>query len=185
MNRAIRILLVDDQPLMRHAAASLLAVEPEFSICGEAGTIAQALRLLHRTQPDVVLADLRLGREDGLDLLRRIHAEQPSLPVLILSLHKEALFAESALRAGAAGYLMKSDAPQELAHAVREVTGGRVYASEPIRQTLFSRLRHVGSHRPAVKPPLAAPGPDGQTRSPARSARTRRPSRCAASGAPG
>lgn len=141
MKEPIRILLVDDHAFVRRAVKRLLEVDPSLVVCGEAETSDQTMQAIRRSHPDVVIMDLALKHDDGLTLTRAIRARYAHLPVLILTLHKETLFAETALRAGASGYLMKNDAPQYLIEAVREVVRDRIYVSEGIRQGIFARMR--------------------------------------------
>lgn len=141
MKDRIRVLLVDDHAFVRRAVKRLLEVDASLVVCGEAETSEQAMQAIRRGHPDVVIMDLALKHDDGLTLTRNIRMRHLHLPILILTLHKESLFAETALRAGASGFLMKNDAPQHLIEAVREVVADRIYVSESIRQTIFARMR--------------------------------------------
>ena len=105
--RKRRILIVDDHAIVRLGMRQLIAAEPDLSICGEAGTAEQALDAARTAKPDLAIVDLSLGTTHGLELVRQFHEALPEMPVLVLSMHDEALFAERALRAGARGYIMK------------------------------------------------------------------------------
>ena len=119
-----RIYLVDDHPLMRRGYRSLLESQPDLRVCGEAGTVEQALVEVRELQPDLVIADIALGDASGLDLIRRLHGRMPDLPILVVSMHDEVLYAERALRAGARGYLTKGETDSDLVATVRTLLAG-------------------------------------------------------------
>ena len=125
-----RILVVDDHPMTREGIAQWLRHEPDFDVCFEAETASQALDAVVSMHPDIVLTDITLPGRSGLELIKDIHAVQPDLPVLVISMHDEALYAERALRAGARGYIMKHESGGKLVDAVRAVLRGQVYVSE-------------------------------------------------------
>jgi len=124
-----RILLVDDHPLMRRGQADLLEREPDLTVCGEAGTARAAMEAIAKLQPDLVLVDMALPDKDGLELIKDIRAIYPGLPVLAMSMQEESLYAPRVLRAGGRGYVMKGDAPEQLATAIRMVLNGQVALS--------------------------------------------------------
>jgi len=142
--KVTRILVVDDHPVMRHGVAQLLSATPDLEVCAEAGSREEALRLAQKTPPDLAIVDISLGddRASGLDLIRDLHARLGRVPVLVVSMHDEALYAERALRAGARGYLMKQEPVREILKAVRVVRDGGVYVSPAMREALFRR--HAG-----------------------------------------
>jgi DNA-binding NarL/FixJ family response regulator len=142
--RKQRILIVDDHAIVRLGMRQLIAAESDLSICGEAETAGEALDQAQRQQPDLAIVDLSLGTTHGLELVRQFQAAHPALPVLVLSMHDEGLFAERALRAGARGYIMKKEAIEGLIHAVRQVLAGRLYVSERVSQELLSGLGSSG-----------------------------------------
>ena len=147
MKASVRIVLVDSHVMVRQAVRRLLEVEPGLIVCAEAETTEQVERALRRHHPDLVILDPSLQQDDGLTLIRVLRARFPALPILILSLHKESLFAEATLRAGAQGYLMKNDAPDHLVHAVHEVTQGQIYVSETIQQSIYAKVRQDALRR--------------------------------------
>lgn len=124
-----RILLVDDHPLMRRGQADLLEREADLTVCGEAGSAREAMEAIAKRQPDIVLVDMGLPDKDGLELIKDIQALHPGLPVLAMSMQDETLYAARVLRAGGRGYVMKGDAPEQLATAVRAVLNGQVALS--------------------------------------------------------
>jgi len=129
-DRARRILLVDDHPLVREGLAEVLGREIDLVVCGEAEDRQQALELITTTQPHLAIVDLALKRSNGLELIKDIRVRYPNLPVLVVSMHDEALHAERALRAGASGYIAKAEAATQVVQAVRKVLAGGIYLSD-------------------------------------------------------
>jgi len=120
---------VDDHPLMRRGQADLLNREPDFAVCGEAGTAREAMEAIAKLKPDLVTVDMGLPDKDGLELIKDIQALHPGLPVLAMSMQDESLFAARVLRAGGRGYVMKQEGPERLAEAIRAVLNGQVALS--------------------------------------------------------
>lgn len=150
--QAIRVLIVDDHPIVREGLASLLSKQPDFEICGEADDVPNAFRLVEGTHPDVVTVDLSLENGSGLDLIRRISELDSSIRLVVCSLFDETLYAERALQAGALGYVNKQEATRTIVQAIRTVLDGEVYLSDRMSQRLAKRLiggRHK-LERPAV-----------------------------------
>jgi len=125
-----RILIVDDHPMMRQGLGQLINAEPDLSVCGEAENAEQALTAITSAKPDLVLADISLPGKNGLELIKDFQAVQPDLPVLVISMHDESLYAERVLRAGGRGYIMKQEGGKKLMQAIRHVLGGQIYVSE-------------------------------------------------------
>jgi DNA-binding NarL/FixJ family response regulator len=134
-----QILLVDDHPLLRKGLARLIDSKREFVVCGEAGAADEALDLIRKLKPDLVIADIGLPGINGIDLTKAIRREFPELPVLILSMHEEPLYALRGLRAGAAGYIIKQDALENIATALKSVLGGQRYISPVIASQLITK----------------------------------------------
>jgi DNA-binding NarL/FixJ family response regulator len=151
MKQAVRILLADNHDFVRKAVRRLLEVDPDLTVCAEAETPEQVERALQRQHPDLLILDLVLQQADGLALIRSLKARHAKVPILALSLHKETMFAELTLQAGAQGYLMKDDAAHHLVDAVHEIMAGRIYVSEAIRQGIFSRMRADSASRPGTR----------------------------------
>lgn len=124
------VLIVDDHPVFRSGLAHLIGGEADLRVSGEAGDGAQALAALERELPALVLVDISLPGRNGLELLKDLQAVAPTIPVLVLSMHDEALYAERVLRAGGRGYIMKTEGGTRLLEAMRHVLGGRIYVSE-------------------------------------------------------
>lgn len=148
-------MLVDDHAFVRRSIRRLLETEPGLSVCAEASSRNETLHALRLHRPDLLILDLVLPGEDGLIFTSEIRRQFPDMPILILSLHKESLFAEPALRAGADGYLMKNDAPEHLVEAVYTVMERRLYLSPQVQQVIFSRMRGMDRAIPPARP--AAP----------------------------
>ena len=125
-----RILVVDDHPMMRQGLAQLVGAETDLIICGEAENAESALDCLKTLRPDLVLADISLPGKNGLELIKDFQALQPGLPILVISMHDESLYAERVLRAGGRGYVMKQEGGKKLMLAIRQVLGGQIYVSE-------------------------------------------------------
>lgn len=124
-----RILIVDDHPFMRAGLAQLIERQPDLRVCGEAGHPAESLQLLAAHGADLVLTDMTMPGRSGLDFLKDLQALHPALPILVVSMHDELVYAERALRAGARGYIMKEAGGENLLAAIRQILGGQVYVS--------------------------------------------------------
>jgi len=135
-----RVFLVDDHPLVREWLANLIDQQPDLTVCGEAGSAAAALTAIAAARPDVAIVDITLGGRSGLDLIKDLKLMHPSVAVLVLSMHDEALYAERALRAGARGYIMKREVTRKVVLAIRRVQQGRVYLSEQQATHLAEKL---------------------------------------------
>jgi DNA-binding NarL/FixJ family response regulator len=139
-NKAARILIVDDHPIIREGLAAMIARRPDLEVCGEADGIPSALALVESTRPDLAIIDMSLQDGNGLDLIKRIKARGVSTRMLVLSMHDDALYAERALRAGAMGYLNKHEARDSLIEAIRLVLQDKVYLSPAMHEQLLSHL---------------------------------------------
>lgn len=127
-----RILIVDDHPMMRQGLAQLIAVEPDLEVSGEAENGYQAIEMVQKGHPDLVLVDISLPGKSGLELIKDIQAIQPGLPSLVISMHDETVYAERVLRAGGRGYIMKQEGGKKLMLAIRQVLSGKIYVSDKI-----------------------------------------------------
>jgi DNA-binding NarL/FixJ family response regulator len=137
------VLIVDDHPATREGLACRLEVEPDFQVCGEAADLADALKLVAATDPDVVIVDLGLRRGDGLELVKRLKDRGCTAKLLVWSWRAENLYAERALRAGASGYISKDEATGTIIAAVRRILAGDVYLS-PHMMSLVVRRNVAG-----------------------------------------
>lgn len=146
-----RVLIVDDHPMMRQGLAQLINHEPDLRACCEAETAAQALQIAADRKPDLVLLDISLPDRSGLELIKDLRALHAELPVLVVSMHDELVFAERVLRAGARGYIMKQEGGKRMMQAIRRVLSGQIYVSERMAVKIleiFSGQRPEGSRSP-------------------------------------
>jgi DNA-binding NarL/FixJ family response regulator/DNA-binding winged helix-turn-helix (wHTH) protein len=125
-----QILLVDDHPIIRQGLAQIIDRESDLQICGEAATLTEALGVVDALTPDLAVVDLMLEGGSGLDLIQSLHIRLPALPILVISMHDERLYAERVLRAGARGYIMKRELTDTIRDAIRRVIRGELVFSE-------------------------------------------------------
>ncbi|MCX6876123.1 MAG: response regulator transcription factor [Verrucomicrobia bacterium] len=135
-----RILLVDDHTLLRRGLAALIETDPDLEICGEAATRQAGLDAIAASQPDLVIADLSLKDSDGLEMIKDIKLRFPLLPVLVLSMHEEAIYAERALRAGARGYVTKQELDDTVLIAIRRLLAGEIHTSETMGRQFIRKF---------------------------------------------
>lgn len=133
------IFVVDDHPVVRDGYARLITNQPDMDLAGETGDAAQAIEMIRKARPDLVLLDLSLKSGNGLEICKQINTEFPDIKVLVVSMHDETLYAERVLRAGADGYVNKAEATRKLIEAVREVLGGKYYLSPRMRERMLTR----------------------------------------------
>ena len=148
------VFIVDDHPLLRQGLALLIDREDDLTVCGEAEEAQAAMRAIPQCQPDILIVDISLNGPDGLDLLKSIRSSYPGLPVLILSMHDEATYAERALRARANGYIMKQEATEKVLVAVRRILNGEVYLSDRIANKMLQQ--YIGGASTALESRLNA-----------------------------
>jgi DNA-binding NarL/FixJ family response regulator len=130
-----RVLIVDDHPIVRQGVSLLIAGEGRFDVCGEAANWGEAMELTSTLLPDAVILDISLGKRLGLDLIRELLGIQPRLRVLVLSMHEEMIYAERSLRAGAHGYVMKTDATHRVIVALDHILAGGVFLTQRVSGT--------------------------------------------------
>jgi DNA-binding NarL/FixJ family response regulator len=150
--RPIRILIVDDHPIVREGLAARIARQPDLTVCGEAEDVADALNLVKSAQPDLVIVDLSLKSGQGIDLIKRIHASSENVKTLVSSMYDESLYAERALRAGALGYVNKQEMSEKIIEAIRQVLDGKIYLSPSMTERFLQRA--VGSPPQLIKSPI-------------------------------
>ncbi|MDD5140295.1 MAG: response regulator transcription factor [Verrucomicrobiales bacterium] len=143
-----RIFIVDDHPMMRQGLAQLIGAEPDLTVCGEAENAGAALAAISTLKPELVLADISLPGKNGLELIKDFQAMQPGLPVLVISMHDESLYAERVLRAGGRGYIMKQEGGKKLMQAIRQVLSGQIYVSEKMSASI---LETFSGRRPGTE----------------------------------
>jgi DNA-binding NarL/FixJ family response regulator len=135
-----KILIVDDHPMLREGLRGVINREPDLMVCGEAANANQALNAVQKLSPDLVLMDITLPGKSGLELVKDLKVMYPRLPILAISMHDEALYAERMLRAGASGYFSKHQPPEELIKAVHQVLDNHVYLSTEASENLLRRF---------------------------------------------
>ncbi len=149
LKETFTIMIVDDHPIFCLGMAELINKEPDLVVCASEDTAASAWVAIKQKQPDLVILDISLKESNGIDLLETIAREYPDLPVLMLSMYDESLYAERALIAGARGYIMKQRAIEQVVSAIRQVLSGDIYASPQIKNKVFNRL--VSARKPSNK----------------------------------
>ena len=144
-----RILIVEDHPLFRAMLVQLIGQELGMTVCGVADNIKDALTVVGQTHPHAAIVDLTFQGSSGLELIKELKARNIELPVLVLSMHAEKLYAERVLRAGAKGYVSKLESPSEVVAAIRKVVDGHIYVSQCVNDVILERLGHADK---AVQP---------------------------------
>jgi DNA-binding NarL/FixJ family response regulator len=147
------IFIVDDHPIVRQGLALLINRESDLDVCGDAEEANSALRRIEELKPDLIVLDISLSGPDGLDLLKTIRTRDANLPVLILSMLDEMLYAERALSAGANGYIMKQEATERVLVAIRRILDGEIYLSDRMANRMLHRF--VGGNQAAEQSPIA------------------------------
>ena len=148
----IRILIVDDHPIVREGLAARIARQPELSVCGEAEDVADAMELVKSQRPDLVIVDLSLKSGQGIDLIKRIKAKAPETKMIVSSMYDESLYAERALRAGAMGYINKQEMSEKMIDGIRQVLEGKIYLSPQMTERLLQRA--VGAAPQLIQSPI-------------------------------
>jgi len=131
---------VDDHPIVREGLTARIELEGDLTVCAMAESAEEAMRQVQETNPDVVITDLSLSGKPGLELIKEMRALRPTLPILVLSIHDEDLWAERVLRAGAQGYVMKAQATDKVMDALRRILAGGVWLSERMNASLLGRI---------------------------------------------
>jgi DNA-binding NarL/FixJ family response regulator len=150
----IRVVLVDDQAMVRTGFRMILETEPDITVVGEAGDGRDAIDVVHRSRPDVVLMDVRMPHMDGIEATARIVATEPSASILMLTTFDLDDYVYAALRAGASGFLLKDAPPEQLVQAVRVIAAGEALLAPSVTRLLIDEV----SRRPPVDPAVVAPG---------------------------
>lgn len=143
-----RILLVDDHPVTRQGVSGLLNQESDLEVAGEADSAPAAIAFLEKNPVDLAIIDISLKTTNGVELMKHIRVLAPDLPVLVMSMHDESIYAERAMRAGARGYIMKQEASTKVLTAVRTLLSGELYLSDPMKERMLHRF--VNNRKEAV-----------------------------------
>ena len=139
-----KILIVEDHPLFCAMLAQLINNEPGMTVCGDVDNIKDAMTMIRQTLPDAAIIDITLHGSSGLELIKSLKARNIQLPVLVLSMHSEKLYAERVIKAGAKGYISKLESPFEVVKAVKKVLNGQIYVSELVSEAILERLGKTG-----------------------------------------
>jgi DNA-binding NarL/FixJ family response regulator len=132
-----KVFIIDDHPIVRYGITRILNNEPDMIVCGDADNAAEGMDAIDALHPNIVIVDISLKGMDGLQLTRNIRSQHPSLPILILSMHDERMYAHKALRAGARGYVMKEESSEKLVTALRQILSGDIYVSEDVKKNVL------------------------------------------------
>lgn len=140
-----KILIVEDHPLFRAMLVQLIEREAGLAVCGEAGNTKDAMTIIEKTRPDAAIVDITLMGASGLELIKDVKKRGIQIPVLVISMHEESLYAERVLRAGAQGYISKHESPAEVVVAIRKVIGGGIYLGERMTAAILKKLGQADS----------------------------------------
>lgn len=136
-----RVLIVEDHPMFRERLATLINRDLGMAVCGETDNIRSAEDLIATVKPDIAIVDITLRGSSGLELVKNLKAQRITLPILILSMHEESLYAERAIRAGARGYVSKNEAASKVVDAIKKVLGGEIYVSAHIMTRILYKMQ--------------------------------------------
>ena len=139
-NARIRVLIVDDHPLVRESLKKIIQGQPDLTVCGEAEDREQALEIVRATRPRLAIVDLTLKNSHGLELIKDLRELFPEVQSLVLSMHDEMIHAERAVRAGARGYITKQEVPARILLAIRKILSGEIYWSEKAAARVASKI---------------------------------------------
>ncbi len=138
--KKVKVLIVDDHPVVREGLCRLINQEIDLKVCGEAEGVHQALEIIEALKPDIAIIDVSLKDTNGIELVKDIRVRYPQLAVLVLSMYDESLYAERALRAGARGYIMKQEVAENVLKAIRKVLDGEIYVSKKINAKMLQSI---------------------------------------------
>ncbi|MCA1792280.1 MAG: response regulator transcription factor [Desulfobacteraceae bacterium] len=148
MDTQKKILLVEDHPIFRLGLTELINQEDEFIAFGESKDVASAIGEIESILPDLIIADISLQNSDGIDLVRYVKKHHKHIPVLVLSMHDEYLYAQRALHAGARGYIMKQEAMESVVTAIHHVLDGKIYLNEKLKEHILSNITGTSDNLP-------------------------------------
>jgi DNA-binding NarL/FixJ family response regulator len=135
-----RVLIVDEYPLFCIGLSSLIKLIPGYSVVGEAATIADAMKIAEKEKPHLVIMEIHLGNENGMELIPQIKTKCPGIYILVMSMHNERFYSERILRMGAQGYIMKNAPANDVKNAINTIMSGKVYLSENERERIFEAI---------------------------------------------
>ncbi len=135
-----KVFLVDDHPIVREGLAQLINKEKDLTVCGESGDVSDALQAITECKPDIAIIDLTLEHGSGLRLIENLHYKKTRVPILVLSMHDESVYAERCLKAGAKGYIMKQEPSDRMLSAIRKVLDGEMYISGNMEKKFLNKM---------------------------------------------
>ncbi len=137
---SIRVFIVDDHPLVRQGLTQIIGGQEDFEVCGEAEDSSSAMRGIENHKPDVVIVDISLQGNNGLELIKNLKAIHEKLPILVFSMHDESIYAQRALRAGAKAYVMKKESSEKIIEAIRKILKGEIYVSPRVADQVLHQI---------------------------------------------
>lgn len=149
-----RLVIVDDHPMLRRGVAEVINSEPFYEVVGEAGNLGDAYNIVSKEKPDLVIVDISLDGNNGVELMKELQHRWPGLPILAYSMHDEQIYAERVLRAGAKGYLMKQSPLESLLDAIQQILKGKIYLSDQMSDRLLGKLVGAGSSVGTTQSPI-------------------------------
>lgn len=150
MSRRIELIVVDDHPIFRQGLVNVIETNERYKVIGEANTIAEAMSLVEAHPPNLLLVDISLHHENGLELVKTIHRTMPQVYQLVISMYDEIIYASKALHAGSRGYVMKQEATETLMNAIDTVLQGKIYLSDAMQERLIDAYASWDTKRPEV-----------------------------------
>jgi DNA-binding NarL/FixJ family response regulator len=151
-NKRFGVFIVEDHPITQAGLAALINRESDLFVCGSADSAPTALTQITKLKPSIVISDFTLKASNGIELMKNVVALCPDVPILVMSMHDESLFAERAMRAGARGYIMKREAADKILPAIRTILGGDIYLSEQMQRKLLNGVFHSRKAEPGTFP---------------------------------
>ncbi len=152
VNTKTRVFIVDDHPLLRKGLGELINQQLDMTICGEAEDAPEALKAVCQIRPDLVIVDISLKSQNGIELIKNIKAVNPSIQILVLSMHDESIYALRVLKAGAKAYVMKQEVVDKVMEAIRRIRAGKVFVSERVAAQMLSQV--VDGNDPSRNSPV-------------------------------
>ncbi|AEV28100.1 response regulator containing a CheY-like receiver domain and an HTH DNA-binding domain [Sphaerochaeta pleomorpha str. Grapes] len=152
MGQQIEFMIVDDHPLFRQGLVSVIETCKRYTVTGEANTIAEALEIVEAHPPKILLVDISLHHENGLELVKTIHSLHPEMYQLVVSMYDEIIYASNALKSGARGYVMKQEAAETLMQAIETILNGKIYLSQTMHERLLDSLVSQDTKKPETDP---------------------------------
>ncbi|HKL85941.1 MAG TPA: response regulator transcription factor [Treponemataceae bacterium] len=143
MSRRVTLIVVDDHPIFRQGLVSAIEINERYKVIGEANTIGEALQLIEKQIPTILLVDISLQHENGLELVKTVHSLKPQIYQLVVSMYDEIIYAAKSLQAGARGYVMKQEATEALMSAIKTVLNGKIYLSSAMQERLLDSFTSV------------------------------------------